>query len=36
MKTRYKEYKQLELSKIGKDVRKFWEENGIFEKSVST
>ncbi len=32
----YKEYKQLDLSQIGKDVLKFWEQNGIFEKSISS
>ena len=33
---KYPEYKNLNLSQIGKDVRKFWEENKIFEKSVTT
>ena len=28
----YKEYKQLNMSQIGKDVRRYWEENAIFEK----
>ncbi|UEG53316.1 isoleucine--tRNA ligase [Mucilaginibacter daejeonensis] len=32
----YKEYKQLDLSQIGKDVLEFWEQNGIFEKSISS
>lgn len=32
----YKEYKQLNLSQIGKDVLEFWKENGIFEKSISS
>ncbi len=34
MKVKYAEYKQLDLPSIGKEVRKFWEENKIFEKSV--
>ncbi len=34
MKQKYTEYKQLDLPKIGKEVRKFWEENNVFEKSV--
>ena len=32
----YKEYKQLNLSQIGKDVLEFWKENSIFEKSISS
>ncbi|WP_345949577.1 isoleucine--tRNA ligase [Mucilaginibacter sp. PAMB04274] len=32
----YKEYKQLNLSQIGKDVLEFWKQNSIFEKSIST
>ncbi|MFA5782808.1 MAG: isoleucine--tRNA ligase, partial [Bacteroidales bacterium] len=36
MKQKYTEYAQLDLPKIGNDVRKFWEENNIFEKSVET
>jgi isoleucyl-tRNA synthetase len=35
MKTKYKEYKQLNLSQTGKDIRKFWEENDIFNKSLA-
>lgn len=31
----YKEYKQLDLSLIGKDILKRWEEENIFEKSIS-
>jgi len=34
MKQKYTEYTQLDLPKIGNDVRKFWEKNNIFEKSV--
>ena len=29
---RYNEYKQLNLTQIGQDVRRYWEENEIFEK----
>ena len=36
MKKNYPEYKSLNLSQIGKDILKFWEENKTFEKSVST
>jgi isoleucyl-tRNA synthetase len=32
----YKEYKQLNLSQIGKDVLTFWKKNSIFEKSISS
>ncbi len=35
MKAKYNEYKQLNLSQLGKDVRKFWEENDIFNKSLA-
>ena len=28
----YKEYKQLNMTQIGKEIRKFWEENETFEK----
>lgn len=30
----YKEYKSLDLPAIDDEVRKYWEENGIFEKSI--
>ncbi len=33
---KYPEYKQLQLAQISKDVLKFWEQNSIFQKSVST
>ncbi|PWJ41866.1 isoleucine--tRNA ligase [Sediminitomix flava] len=32
----YKEYKGLDLVQINKDIRKFWEENNVFQKSVET
>lgn len=34
MNRKYKEYKQLSLTGIGKDILKYWEENNIFEKSL--
>jgi isoleucyl-tRNA synthetase len=33
---KYPEYKHLNLSQVAKDVLKEWEENSIFEKSIST
>jgi len=35
MGKKYTEYKQLNLSQIGKDVLKLWEENKTFEKSIT-
>ncbi|HXU26690.1 MAG TPA: isoleucine--tRNA ligase [Bacteroidia bacterium] len=35
MSKKYNEYKQLNLSQIGKDVLKLWAENKTFEKSIS-
>ncbi len=32
----FSEYKQLDLSKINKEILKFWKENNIFEKSIET
>lgn len=34
MKRKYKEYKQLSLTGIGKDILKYWEEHKIFDKSL--
>jgi len=34
MKTRYPEYKNLDLTKIGDEIRSYWEQHGIFEKSL--
>ncbi|MES3017520.1 MAG: isoleucine--tRNA ligase [Bacteroidota bacterium] len=31
----YKEYKQLDLSKTGKEILEYWKTNRIFEKSIS-
>ncbi|MDO8897694.1 MAG: isoleucine--tRNA ligase, partial [Bacteroidales bacterium] len=35
-KVKYKEYKQLDLTKTGKEVQKFWEEKDIFKKSLDS
>ena len=32
----YKEFKALELAKIGKEILNFWKTEMIFEKSIST
>ncbi len=32
----YREYKQLNLSETGKEILKFWKENNVFEKSISS
>lgn len=34
MERKYNEYKQLNLSAIGKEIRQYWEDNKIFEKSL--
>ena len=34
MGTKYTEYKQLSLTRIGNEVLDFWNENHIFEKSL--
>ena len=34
--SKYPEYKNLNLSQIGKDVLQFWKEEKIFEKSVES
>lgn len=36
MSKKYNEYKGLNLSQIGKDILKSWEENHTFEKSVTS
>jgi isoleucyl-tRNA synthetase len=33
---KYTEYKGLDLSQTAKDVQKFWEDNKIFEKSITS
>lgn len=32
----YREFKQLELAKIGEEILEFWKEENIFEKSISS
>jgi len=34
MKKRYTEYKNLDLTRIGDEIRTWWEEHGTFEKSL--
>lgn len=34
MNTKFPEYKELDLSKIAKEILAFWKENNIFEKSI--
>jgi len=34
MKTKYQEYKRLDLAKIGEEIEKYWEENKVFENSL--
>ncbi len=36
MKSNYKEYKQLNLTETANEIRKFWEENGTFQKSLDS
>lgn len=33
---KYNEYKGLDLSQTAKDIQQFWEENAIFEKTITT
>ena len=35
MSSKYNEYKQLDLSKIGEEVGAFWKAHSVFERSVS-
>lgn len=35
MANKYNEYKQLNLPQIAEEVMKYWEENNVFERSVS-
>ncbi|MCX6245978.1 MAG: isoleucine--tRNA ligase [Bacteroidetes bacterium] len=34
MKTKYPEYKHLDLTKIGNEILSYWDRHGIFEKSL--
>ncbi len=36
MQAKYNEYKTLNLPQIAEEVLKYWEENQVFEKSIST
>ena len=36
MSTKFTEYKGLDLPKVTSEILKYWQENKIFEKSVST
>ncbi|MBI9039458.1 MAG: isoleucine--tRNA ligase [Bacteroidales bacterium] len=34
MEAKYQEYKKLDLSQIGEEIEKYWEENKVFENSL--
>ena len=34
MKNNYKEYKQLNLTETANEIRRYWEENDTFQKSL--
>ena len=36
MAAKYKEYKQLNLPEIGREIGAFWQKQNIFEKSIKT
>jgi len=36
MSKKFREYKEFDLSKINKDILKYWEENDTFHQSIST
>jgi isoleucyl-tRNA synthetase len=36
MSTKFAEYKELNLPKVAEEILNYWEENNIFEKSVTT
>ncbi|MCH3881123.1 MULTISPECIES: isoleucine--tRNA ligase [Tenacibaculum] len=36
MSVKFAEYKQLDLPKVAEEILNYWEENNIFEKSVTT
>ena len=33
---KYSEYQSLDLSALSKEILSFWDENAIFEKSITT
>jgi len=36
MSTKFPEYKGLDLPKVAEEILSYWEENDIFEKSITT
>ena len=36
MSAKFREYKGLDLAKVAEETLQFWEENTIFQKSIST
>ena len=36
MSTKFETYKGLNLPKIGEDILKFWEDEKVFEKSITS
>ena len=36
MSKKFREYKEFDLSKINKDILRFWEQNGTFHQSMAT
>ena len=36
MANKYKEYKGLNLAKIGEEINEYWKNNQIFEKSIES
>ena len=36
MKAKFPEYKGLDLPKVAEEILNYWQENNIFEKSVTT
>ena len=34
MKRKYREYKELDLTRIGKEINTYWQQHGTFEKSL--
>ena len=36
MSAKFAEYKGLDLPKVAEEILQYWEENNIFEKSITT
>ena len=34
MSDKYNEYKQLDMTALGEEIRRYWEENDTFHKSL--